>query len=1087
MRIFYTFLLSFLFPFFLAAQMSIVDPELGAVTVNQMVEDYFQYEDFQILEIDYEGDDRAFGRFNGGEEAVGFSEGLVLTTGRARTDSTEIGADAVRDSFANTNYFGFYNDQDARNIPPAADTMQNLAALTMSIFTMTDTIYLDYLFGSEDYQDYNCVEGDDYFGIIVSGPGFEGDYSRNGELISTVPMVDSLPIRVSTVHPEIDTCAAQNDSFYQENEFGTQPVYSGLTQTFTRVLAVEKGQVYQIKFLIADGQFPAKDAGLFFNLRSCDTPICKLSIPETETFMEGCSDSLMVLDFSEYAAILPLNYEIIGTATPDVDYPAPANLSGVITLDNPLIIIDLNPFEDNINEPLETVILRISDSTGAQKDYFWTFSDGTENWSLNRHEICDNTGFSASRSLALYIESPLNSPTYDFNYTFNQTVEFPAQSFTFEVSGVPFDYLSSPFQINSICLNANPSSISYLNLYLVAPNGKRTKLLGDTSYGDNLDSCCFSPDARLPLGWSGGSGLTWQAPYHGTWQPDGLWEGLTGAQINGVWSLLVDRGGINTPNFHLKDIAISFRDAVMPDVPILWSDGYMGNFRNASETQAQANVSAIFQTETCLWTDSLQYNTDDNSRIDLEVDICEHDTLWVRDIPFSEVGDNPRGAVFFENGAYNGCDSIVFVELDPIYTIMTFEDYVLPNGEDLELLDTTLTEYGYHRLDYSSILACDSLHFVSFLPPPTFPDSSINGTLVEDSFVGCDSLTEVCIPTGYYGFANSYDYLVNGEMIGQSENLPRCESRELTCYSYSGINDFQIKRMNLLELDDNNESEWIYFNNQESLVRALNYAQGIENQWFASPNNTRVCAINSIGEHFSIERRTNYGTWSNIFVNDVSGAIANGMNIPFPEGENTLIVKKENAPDDTVFVNVTRELPSTQTEDFSITLIEDQSFLWELNNNELCGEIVDVELCNSPDLGLIDVNINSENGSILIFPYGVGEENVCVSFCDSIGICDTLNLTLNILDDGISATQTAELTALNVYPNPSSGIINIAVSASYKIEEVELYSLFGNKLRTYQSNSNQLKFNTLEFSQGVYYLKIKTNLGEVIRKITIVR
>jgi len=177
MRIYYILILVLL-PSFLIAQMIVVDPEASSMPVEEMVEDYFKYEDFQLLDISYEGDPRAFGRFHSGQEAVGFSDGLILTTGRAQTNSTGIGADAVRDSFANVNYFysSFFLDQDVRNIPPMADTVQNPAILTMTLLTMTDTIYLDYLFGSEDYQDYNCSEGDDYFGIIVSGPGYEGDY-----------------------------------------------------------------------------------------------------------------------------------------------------------------------------------------------------------------------------------------------------------------------------------------------------------------------------------------------------------------------------------------------------------------------------------------------------------------------------------------------------------------------------------------------------------------------------------------------------------------------------------------------------------------------------------------------------------------------------------------------------------------------------------------------------------------------------------------------------------------------------------------------------------------------------------------------
>jgi len=94
-------------------------------------------------------------------------------------------------------------------------------------------------------------------------------------------------------------------------------------------------------------------------------------------------------------------------------------------------------------------------------------------------------------------------------------------------------------------------------------------------------------------------------------------------------------------------------------------------------------------------------------------------------------------------------------------------------------------------------------------------------------------------------------------------------------------------------------------------------------------------------------------------------------------------------------------------------------------------------------------------------------------------------LRIDILDDGISSTRTAELTELNIYPNPSSDIINIELNSAYKIERVEIYSLLGSKIGMHISNSNNLKINTSDMTQAVYYLKIKTSLGELVRKITV--
>lgn len=55
---------------------------------------------------------------------------------------------------------------------------------------------------------------------------------------------------------------------------------------------------------------------------------------------------------------------------------------------------------------------------------------------------------------------------------------------------------------------------------------------GNGGAGDNYKITCFAPSATLPI-------VGQAAPFNGTYIPEGNWNVLAGAQVNGDWSLVV--------------------------------------------------------------------------------------------------------------------------------------------------------------------------------------------------------------------------------------------------------------------------------------------------------------------------------------------------------------------------------------------------------------------------------------------------------------------------------------------------------------------------------------------------------------------
>ena len=62
---------------------------------------------------------------------------------------------------------------------------------------------------------------------------------------------------------------------------------------------------------------------------------------------------------------------------------------------------------------------------------------------------------------------------------------------------------------------------------------------------------------------------------------------------------------------------------------------------------------------------------------------------------------------------------------------------------------------------------------------------------------------------------------------------------------------------------------------------------------------------------------------------------------------------------------------------------------------------------------------------------------------------------------------------IELYPNPSSGIINIVNNATKKIESIKIFSVCGELQMAFSGNSNKLDLRNL--TPGVYFIKINTN------------
>lgn len=122
----------------------------------------------------------------------------------------------------------------------------------------------------------------------------------------------------------------------------------------------------------------------------------------------------------------------------------------------------------------------------------------------------------------------------------------------------------------------------------------------------------------------------------------------------------------------------------------------------------------------------------------------------------------------------------------------------------------------------------------------------------------------------------------------------------------------------------------------------------------------------------------------------------------------------------------------------------------------------------------------------------VGQNSISWLKADSCGISNWTDANtivsgqeyvINLVGmDATASTNDILKNAVSIYPNPTKDLINIDFSDEYTIKSINLYDILG------KDTGVKLINNTMDVSKlssGIYLLNIKTNSGEITKKITI--
>ena len=198
-----------------------------------------------------------------------FDSAVILTTGF--TNST-IGNASSTSSSATCNTCSdndlYLLGQQIGN--PGANDYFDACELSIDIMSSGDSLYLSYIFASEEYLEWICASGDQ-FAILISGPGISGSYSNSSKLISTLPDT-SLPVGINTVNDGSTSCISNSQYFVNYWSLpNTVVMYDGMTVLLQAYAKVQPFQTYNLRFKIGDSLDQVNDSAIMIKAGSLNS------------------------------------------------------------------------------------------------------------------------------------------------------------------------------------------------------------------------------------------------------------------------------------------------------------------------------------------------------------------------------------------------------------------------------------------------------------------------------------------------------------------------------------------------------------------------------------------------------------------------------------------------------------------------------------------------------------------------------------------------------------------------------------------------------------------------------------------------
>ncbi len=384
---FFTLIVLLMHAALLPAQYAVIGATDTTFTPIELIEEVCLGEGIEVTEIEYQGVNRAVGRFFGGQPVIGLDQGFMMTTGLAQSSSSLAGADQT--SIANASFIN-NSTAFAEELSTIAndDDIRDVSVFRIRFVPTGDTIMFRYVFASDEYPTFVCSSFNDVFGFFLEGPDAQtgAPVTRN---LAQIPGTD-LPVSINSVNGGVPGSYPAGSSVFCTEAFNGSldyaelfnqvppfelPTYNGYTDVFVAKSAVVPCQEYQMTLVIADVGDAWWDSGIYFEANS----FCAFSgghnDSEDLTLTEDCAPQDVPIDLSLFTDDeFPLTYTLSGTAEAGTDYNS-LPLSGEIENPAEQWVLPLGLVDDGVEEGLETVILQLKGATCREKTVTLAITD----------------------------------------------------------------------------------------------------------------------------------------------------------------------------------------------------------------------------------------------------------------------------------------------------------------------------------------------------------------------------------------------------------------------------------------------------------------------------------------------------------------------------------------------------------------------------------------------------------------------------------------------------------------------------------------------------------------------------------------
>jgi len=300
----------------------------------------------QALNVQYTGNPNSIAYFSSGTPALDFEEGIILTSGNAHD------MDGPNVSNNTSGNMGTPGDNDLNNV--INSQTRDAAVLEFDFIPASDHVEFQYVFGSEEYEEYVGSNFNDVFAFFVSG----GPENYNNQNIALIPGT-STPVSINNVNQNV------NSDYYINNDNGAYLEFDGFTVTLTAELDVTPCETYHMKLAVADVSDRIYDSGVFLKAGSfiSGTSVVMKNFNAwgyLNSIHEGCTNQLVFSrsDMQNITESMDVDITISGSATMGTDYTT-INQHYIIPAGEEFITIDYDAIADNFADDNEYIVISI--------------------------------------------------------------------------------------------------------------------------------------------------------------------------------------------------------------------------------------------------------------------------------------------------------------------------------------------------------------------------------------------------------------------------------------------------------------------------------------------------------------------------------------------------------------------------------------------------------------------------------------------------------------------------------------------------------------------------------------------------------